>query len=115
MTAAKQSRGNAGKGRKKGVPNKVTGDVKAMVLTALKRAGGAQYLEEQAHKNPVAFMSLVGRVLLANRPREDDANSTTLVIDATAVPELPGTDMGTGMVADAGEVKGQADEPGQGG
>jgi hypothetical protein len=63
MTAAKQLRGNAGKGRKKGVPNRVTADVKQMVLTALKRAGGAQYLEEQAHKNPVAFMSLVGRVL----------------------------------------------------
>jgi hypothetical protein len=35
MTAAKQPRGNAGKGRKKGVPNKVTGDVKAMVRPPL--------------------------------------------------------------------------------
>jgi len=60
MTAEKQSRGNAGKGRRKGVPNKTTGAVKQMVLTALKR-GGVQYLEEQAHKNP--FMSLLGKIL----------------------------------------------------
>jgi len=38
------NRGNAGKGRPKGVPNKVTADVKAMILTALDKAGGAKYL-----------------------------------------------------------------------
>ena len=34
----------AGPGRPKGVPNKLTGDVKAMILEALDRAGGASYL-----------------------------------------------------------------------
>ena len=54
---------NEGKGRKKGVPNKVTADVKAMVLAALDKAGGADYLLRQSDENPVAFMSLVGKVL----------------------------------------------------
>jgi hypothetical protein len=55
-----------GGGRPKGKPNKVNGDVKAMVLGALEQVGGQQYLAEQAEANPTAFMSLVGKVL----PRE---------------------------------------------
>ena len=31
-------------GSRKGKPNKLTGDVKAMILEALDRAGGASYL-----------------------------------------------------------------------
>jgi hypothetical protein len=41
---AKRKPPNAGKGRVKGVPNKITADVKAMVLEALSKAGGAGYL-----------------------------------------------------------------------
>lgn len=55
--------GNRGKGRKRGVPNKVTGALKDMILGALDRAGGVDYLEKQADENPVAFMTLVGKVL----------------------------------------------------
>ena len=50
-------------GRVKGTPNKLTGDVKAMVLKALNGAGGAAYLQRQADENPGAFMALVGKVL----------------------------------------------------
>lgn len=60
---------NAGKGRKAGVPNKVTGDIKSMILGALEQAGGQQYLAEQALMNPGAFMALVGKVL----PKEINA------------------------------------------
>lgn len=56
-------RGNAGKGRKKGVPNKTTGAVKDMILQALTNKGGVKYLEKQADSNPTAFMTLVGKVL----------------------------------------------------
>ena len=52
-----------GSGRKKGQPNKLTRDVKAMILGALEAHGGQEYLEKQALENPVAFMSLIGRVL----------------------------------------------------
>jgi hypothetical protein len=50
-------------GRKKGVPNKITGDVKAMIEGALAAAGGQQYLTRQAEESPAAFMKLVGMLL----------------------------------------------------
>ena len=50
-------------GRKKGTPNKLTADVKAMVLSALDQAGGVSYLLTQAQSNPNAFLTLVGKVL----------------------------------------------------
>ena len=53
----------AGAGRPKGVPNKVPADIKAMVLAALDKAGGVDYLQRQATENPTAFMTLVGKVL----------------------------------------------------
>jgi hypothetical protein len=37
--------------------------LKDMILGALSDAGGQVYLEKQAHENPVAFMSLIGKVL----------------------------------------------------
>jgi hypothetical protein len=55
--------GNRGKGRPKGAPNKVTADLRAMVLGALDDAGGQKYLATQAATNPSAFLSLVGRCL----------------------------------------------------
>lgn len=50
-------------GRKKGTPNKLTGDVKAMVIQALARKGGVEYLVEQADANPTAFLTLVGKII----------------------------------------------------
>lgn len=50
-------------GRKKGTPNKMTGALKEMVLTALDEAGGVDYLTAQAESNPSAFLTLVGKVL----------------------------------------------------
>lgn len=67
MAANKQTtkigQGKRGPGRPKGSPNKVTGDVRAMVNQALAQAGGVKYLAEQAKSNPSAFLSLVGRVI----------------------------------------------------
>jgi hypothetical protein len=50
-------------GRVKGVPNKVTGALKDMILTALDKSGGIEYLQAQARDNPTAFLTLVGKVL----------------------------------------------------
>lgn len=58
-----QSRGNAGKGRRKGSTNKVTKALKDMILEALGNAGGVDYLETQSRDNPTAFLTLVGKVL----------------------------------------------------
>lgn len=52
-----------GGGRPKGKPNKVNGDIKAMILGALSDAGGQAYLCRQAEDNPAAFMALVGKVV----------------------------------------------------
>jgi hypothetical protein len=57
------NRGNAGKGRPKGSPNKATAEVKQMILDALEGAGGVDYLMEQAKEKPAAFLTLVGKVL----------------------------------------------------
>lgn len=56
-------KGKPGPGRPKGVPNKTTKAIKEMVLAALDKAGGEDYLLEQAEKNPTAFLTLVGKVL----------------------------------------------------
>lgn len=50
-------------GRVKGTPNKTTAALKDMILQALGNKGGIEYLERQADENPVAFMTLVGKVL----------------------------------------------------
>jgi hypothetical protein len=50
-------------GRKKGTPNKIAGELREMVLTALNEAGGVAYLRRCARSNPPAFLSLLGRIL----------------------------------------------------
>ena len=59
-------------GRKKGVPNKATGDIKAMISNALTMAGGENYLLRQAEENPVAFMGLIGKIL----PKQVDVDAS---------------------------------------
>lgn len=66
---------NSGKGRPKGVPNKVNAAVKDMILEALSNAGGAEYLTRRANdpKTASAFLTLLGKVLplqIANPPGE---------------------------------------------
>jgi hypothetical protein len=50
-------------GRVKGTPNKVTADLRAMVLGALADAGGQAYLLKQAQENATAFLTLAGKCL----------------------------------------------------
>ena len=50
-------------GSRKGRPNKTTAAVKDMILAALDDVGGQAYLAEQANKQPVAFMALLGRIM----------------------------------------------------
>ena len=50
-------------GRAKGSPNKVTTELKEMILGALEDAGGRGYLMKQANANPSAFLSLIGKYI----------------------------------------------------
>ena len=70
---------NAGKGRPKGVPNKVTKALKEMILGALDDAGGQDYLASQARDNPAAFLTLIGKVLPMQLEGKVDA---TLIVQS---------------------------------
>jgi hypothetical protein len=50
-------------GRTKGVPNKLTGTLKEMILQSLSNAGGVEYLMAAAKAHPAAYLALIGRVL----------------------------------------------------
>jgi len=50
-------------GRKKGSTNKITADLKDMIIGALNAVGGVAYLADQARENPKVFMTLLGKVL----------------------------------------------------
>jgi hypothetical protein len=47
-----------------------------MILTALDKAGGAKYLQRQAEANPVAFMTLISRVLPTTLAADPNAPQT---------------------------------------
>jgi hypothetical protein len=55
----------AGPGRPKGSTNKVTVELKDMILKALDGAGGVKYLQERAEdpRTASAFLTLVGKTL----------------------------------------------------
>ncbi len=65
QATAKRKPPAAGKGRKKGSTNKVTRELKDMILGALDNVGGMTYLAERARdpRTAAAFMALVGKVL----------------------------------------------------
>lgn len=50
-------------GRPKGGQNKLTREVKEMILDALDAAGGVAYLQARAVDTPGPFLALVGKVL----------------------------------------------------
>lgn len=72
-------------GRQKGTPNKVTGELREMILGALDDAGGREYLTEQARDNPSAFLALVGRTLPKEIKAEVTAGKLTVLLDGQGV------------------------------
>jgi hypothetical protein len=50
-------------GRKAGTPNKITADVKGMIIGAVNAKGGQAYLERAADENMAGFLTLLGKVL----------------------------------------------------
>jgi hypothetical protein len=72
----------AGKGRPRGARNKISRELKEMILAALDKAGGEQYFVEQANTNPVAFLTLIGKVL----PLQVSGEGGGPVLIVTGVP-----------------------------
>lgn len=90
-----------------GTPNKFSGDLKTMILTALHKAGGASYLRRQAEKNPAAFMTLVGKVLPL---QVTGAGGEALQIRIVRYSE-PEPKVIEGEVVDQPAIAASADEP----
>ena len=51
------------KGRKPGSPNKLTRNMREIIMVAFTKAGGCDYLVRQSKEEPKAFMALLGRVV----------------------------------------------------
>lgn len=78
-----------GRGRPKGIPNKNTTAIKDMILKALEEAnpgGGVEYLKDQAEKNPVAFLGLVGKVIPLQQDISHSGGVTITEIKLVGVP-----------------------------
>ncbi len=77
-------------GRVKGTPNKMSGELKEMILTALSEKGGVAYLVRQADENPQSFMGLLGKVLPMTVQGNPDQPLTVTVV--TGVPRADSED-----------------------
>ena len=53
-------------GRKRGVPNKITREIRHMLMDALEAEGGVDYFRKVAQENPTVFCALIAKLL----PRE---------------------------------------------
>jgi hypothetical protein len=73
-----------GAGRKAGSLGENAVALKSMVTEALDKSGGVAYLVRQAEENPVAFLSLIGKMI----PRPIDRESITGVDPAIMLAEL---------------------------
>lgn len=64
-TTFKKGEKRPGQGRPKGAVNKVTAELKDMILGALEQSGGVAYLVDRANdpRTASAFLTLVGKVL----------------------------------------------------
>lgn len=50
-------------GRKKGTPNKATVELREMIMNALNRAGGEDYLLKHSKLTAASFITLLGKIL----------------------------------------------------
>lgn len=53
----------AGKGRPKGAVNKLTKTIREAVEVSFAQVGGADYLAQMAVEQPVAYMTLLGKII----------------------------------------------------
>ena len=74
-----------GGGSRKGVPNKATADIKAMINNALHLVGGEDYLVRHAGENPVSFMGLIGKILPKEIAAELNGNMNISSITRTII------------------------------
>lgn len=74
-------------GRQKGSPNKLTKQLKDMILQALDDSGGVDYLKQTAIDHPAAFLTLVGKVLPLTLASDEH---NPLVVQIVRLSDEPG-------------------------
>ena len=79
----------AGKGRKKGVPNRTTAALEDAILHAFKVVGGESYLVTVARNDPRTFCALLARVLPMQLSSEDGAGLVINVVQRVAGVQRP--------------------------
>ena len=77
-------------GRKAGTPNKITGQLKDMILGALQAKGGTAYLTKVAGEHPQVFCALLGRVLPIQQEHSGKDGAPLTVIQRLNVPKQLG-------------------------
>jgi hypothetical protein len=77
----------AGPGRPKGVPNKITLSVKEAIERAFERVGGISYLERVAHSDPRTFCALLSK-LLPTKLANADGSPILMALSALTDAEL---------------------------
>lgn len=88
MKSANRSPPNTGKGRVKGGPNKVTGDVCRAICEAFEPLGEVDFLVRVGEDIPRTFLALLSRVLPAEIKAELSTGATFLEL-VTAANKIP--------------------------
>lgn len=78
-------RGNAGKGRPKGSPNRLTQTLRQAVEQAFHEVGGVEWLKNLAQSDPKAFAGLLSRLIPSDIKLEQPQVVFKLV---NALPDL---------------------------
>lgn len=76
-------------GRQKGTPNKVTAELRDMILQALADEGGVAYLRRQARKTPGPFLSLLAKLLPTAATIEHKGPSLEELVVQSITPQPP--------------------------
>lgn len=75
-----------GAGRRKGIPNKLTMDVKKAIFAAFEKAGGENYLYRLSQDDPRTFCTLLGKTVPAAIGGDEDAAPIKLEVSWRAQP-----------------------------
>ena len=70
-----------GSGRKKGVPNKITRDLREAILEAFSALGGVEYLKRVAITDPKSFCALLGKLVPVKVEGEDSPPMLKVMVD----------------------------------
>lgn len=81
-----------GGGSRKGVPNKATAELKAMVLQALEEEGGVDYLRWASREQPASFLTLLGKILPTQVTGADGGAAVIHVLTGISREHEPGAE-----------------------